>query len=171
MINSNNKLTTRIEQVADNIIVYIKGEIDEDAVFDFNLNIANKKLTIDLKELKYINSCGLRNWVNWMKKLKSNTIVVFRNCTRNVVDQLNILEGFGPVGAVVESFFVPYYCESCNYEESILVKRGQDYMEETSDAKELNKIPYTKECPSCKSSMEIDILPQKYFKFFQKRAA
>ncbi len=145
----------------------IIGHLDEDTDFT-ELKLPDAKVYVfNLEDLSAVNSMGLRNWLMWVKKLKVVAPKIFKNCQRIVVDQMNILQGFLPRGAIVESFYVPYFCSSCSHEENYKVLRGQDFQEATSDSKSTIDIPKSIECPTCQKQMEIDVITQKYFAFLK----
>lgn len=149
--------------------ISIQGSIDENMDFS-SLKIGEaKNLILDLREVRSLNSMGLRNWVHWVKSFRGRKQLFLRHCPRVVVDQMNILQGFLPIGAVVESIFVPYYCESCDKEENVLAQRGRDYMEGSVDAREGQNLSPTKICPHCGKTSEMDVIPAKYFGFLKYR--
>ena len=78
----------------------IAGSIDEHAKFpsDFDFSKANH-LYIDFSLVNFINSVGIKVWVNFAEKLGSfgNLTVHMRKCNRTVIDQVNKTVGFlGP---------------------------------------------------------------------------
>ncbi len=149
--------------------VHIEGPINENTIFS-QIDLQGAKILIlDLEHVRSLNSMGLRNWMLWIRSLKSRSQTFFRNCPRVVVDQMNILQGFLPMGAVVESFFVPYWCSSCEHEENHLATRGRDFMEGTVDTPEGLTLTETRPCPVCSGQMEWDIIPLKYFAFLKYR--
>ncbi|MGE0764155.1 MAG: hypothetical protein AB7N80_12815 [Bdellovibrionales bacterium] len=159
----------RVENKGNECVIHISGTINENSDFSQLRLEGSKLIYLDLSEVKNLNSMGLRNWVMWIKQLKVKSQMVFRNCPRTVVDQMNILQGFLPMGAIVESFFVPYACPACGKEESYLAVRGKDYMEGSVDTKEGSSLPENGVCKSCGAKTEIDIIPSKYFNFLKYR--
>ncbi|MBK7843348.1 MAG: hypothetical protein IPJ71_06570 [Bdellovibrionales bacterium] len=123
------------------------------------------ELTIDFKKVNYINSIGVKNWINWIsrvpKKLKLNLI----NCIPAVINQLNSVTGFIPANGVVESFFIPYACDKCGHEELSLAKRGTSYEYPALSRPPKHLVPENIVCPKCGEKMEMDMLPMRYFSF------
>jgi hypothetical protein len=123
------------------------------------------ELTIDFKKVNYINSIGVKNWINWIsrvpKKLKLNLI----NCIPAVINQLNSVIGFIPENGVVESFFIPYACDKCGHEELSLAKRGTSYDYPALSRPPKHLVPENILCPKCGEKMEMDMLPMRYFSF------
>ena len=77
---------------------------------------------IDLGEIERINSCGVRDWVNWLEKLETNgTRSVLVECSPAIVAQINLVNNFTGSG-VVKSFYVPYFCPECDEEKVLLVE-------------------------------------------------
>lgn len=149
--------------------IHFSGAINENSDFSGMDLGAAKVLILDLHGVTSLNSMGLRNWVNWVKGVKNKMQLHFRQCPRVVVDQMNVLQGFLPMGAVVESFFVPYHCDACQHEENYLATRGKDYMEGTVDTRDGIVMPETRPCPVCAAQMDWDIVPLKYFSFLKYR--
>lgn len=157
------------EDEGDRLKLTFVGDINENADFStVNLGAA-KELVLDMGGIRMLNSVGLRSWLLWIKSFANNCSLVFTNCPRHVVDQMNILDGFLPLSARVETFFVPYYCENCDKTENILAHRGKDFMEATVDTKEGVSVPDEAPCPVCNQAMEIDILKDRYFSFLKYR--
>jgi anti-anti-sigma regulatory factor len=145
------------------------GILDENTDFRPIKLDGAKSIIVDLEKVTGLNSMGLRNWVLWTKSLKAQAQIFFRHCTRPVVDQMNILNGFLPMGAIVESFYVPYHCEGCAHDDNYLAVRGKDYMEGRADSKEGIKIPDERACTACGEPMQFDVVPRKYFGFLKYR--
>lgn len=169
MIKPTDQIKVDVSKEGPDITISLKGTINEDAKFVPLEGEDSKRLIFDLEQIALINSCGLRNWVQWMAKESPHSQVVYKKCPKQLVDQINILEGFMPRGAIMESFYVPYYCESCGFEENFLAKRGTDYKEGSADSPEELTIPLVKTCPKCEARLEADIVPDKYFKFLKYR--
>jgi len=149
--------------------VVVDGQIDENSDFSKVQVGAASTIFLDLQNVSSLNSMGLKKWLEWVRDIRDGRQLFFRNCPRPVVDQMNILNGFLPMGAIVESFSVPYYCGECSHEENYLATRGKDFLEGTVDKKEGVLLTEKKECPICQAKMEWDIIPQKYFSFLKYR--
>jgi anti-anti-sigma regulatory factor/rubredoxin len=167
MIHSTAKVQVMTDETPIETCIHIHGDIDEDAHF---YAIQPKKcLILDMAKIRFINSCGLRNWIQWLKTIPPATQVVFRNCPKVIVDQMNILNGFIPPGAVVESFYIPYYCESCGHEEHQLAERGKTFKEHLENKEAWSQFPEHILCPQCKESAEIGVMPTRYFSFLKSK--
>lgn len=146
----------------------LKGDINESVNFKNIKLIPGKHLIIDLSGIRLLNSVGLRSWVLWAREL-DYAVVSLRRCPNPVVNQMNILDGFLPLRAVIESFELPYMCESCGHEESHWAMRGKDYYERTADKAEWVKVKESIPCPKCGEKADLDVLPLKYFGFLKGR--
>jgi len=163
--------TIESETAEDELILRFRGDLNEDADFSGVQIPEVSKLSLDLRDVQMLNSLGLRAWVNWIRSVPDNILIVFSHCPHFVVEQMNILEGFLPMGARVESFFVPYHCEACGHDEMYLAVRGRDYMEGTVDKQEGVVLKETRSCPVCPEDMELDVIPHKYFRFLKYRGS
>ena len=148
--------------------LYLKfsGDINENSEFN-NINLEEIQVVhMDFKEVGFVNSVGLRSWIIWVKNF-SNLKINFYNCPRQVVDQLNILEGFMPPNATVQSFFVPFYCDECDHTDMVLASRGKDYIEASADKKEGVSLADELPCSQCGQNAEMDVLKERYFNFLK----
>lgn len=146
----------------DKILIEIKGHIDEDANFS-NVDLSSGgKFIFDLQNVEAINSCGIREWITWVRKAPPASELVFRNCPKIVVDQINMVAGFLPDNGRIESFYVPYFCESSGNEKMILFTEGKEFKGSDLLPPEEIKDDETGEF------MEMDVIEAKYFKFLKK---
>lgn len=145
----------------DKIHLSFAGKIDEDADFtDADIQGA-QKLEIDLDGIQTINSVGIREWIKWIRNAPSSTEIIYEKCPKVIVDQINMVEGFLPAGAKVQSFYVPYYNEDTGSEKSVLFIDGQHFSQGQFK-------PPTEVTDDAGNPMEIDVIESKYFKFLEK---
>lgn len=141
-------------------VTYVKlaGVIDEDnELTDLTDKIPPGTAVIDLGEVERINSCGVRDWVNWLNSVeKNNASVVLVECSPAIVAQINLVNNFTGNGAV-KSFYVPYFCPECDEEKVLLV--------ETADMGPPPHEPPTCRCDECDLVMDFDDMPDSYFAF------
>jgi prepilin-type N-terminal cleavage/methylation domain-containing protein len=150
------------------LVVKITGNVDEYADFKKIPRPPNQRLVLDLAGVTMLNSVGLRTWVNWTRELRLPEGIFLRNCPPPVVHQMNILDGFLPLGATVESFQIPYHCESCGHEENKTLERNKDFREATIGEKEKIVFSESIPCSACSEAAEADIMPAKYLKFLRR---
>lgn len=167
---SSEVLSIESEEDGDRLILRFIGEIDETSDFSVVGDIKKKKVIIDLARIVSLNSLGIRNWVFWIRSIPDSIRVEFTNSPRVVVDQLNVLQGFKPMDAVVTSFELPYFCDACGFESALMLHRGKDYSEGTADVREQITFKSSIPCTKCGEDMEIDVLEKKYFHFLKYRS-
>src|SRR5207244_683541 len=67
------KFQHAVQHRGDVSYVKLGGVIDEDnELGELVEKIPNGTAVIDLGEIERINSCGVRDWVNWLTKLEGN---------------------------------------------------------------------------------------------------
>ena len=133
------------------------GVIDEDAGLDTLLDrIAARTVILDLAEVRRINSCGVREWVNWIERLSARNLeVVLVSCPPPIVAQINVITGFAGNGAV-KSVLLPYLCPDCDATKLVAV--------ETATIPTVYDPPPCR-CDACGSAMEFDDVPTSYLSF------
>lgn len=142
----------------------LSGAIDEDATFP-TIDQIPTTLVLDLKGVRSINSCGIREWVRWLTPIAKKAKISFVHCPKVIVDQMNMVEGFLPGNCIVDSFFVPYYCEETDDDAQVLMVRGRDYEMNENRRPGKMSIRSTLTIDGKRGTYEIDIIESKYFKF------
>jgi len=154
------KFDCKINKAGEKLNVVIAGTIDEDADFtQLSLSGAGE-IEIAMAGLKSINSCGIREWIKWMSTAPAASIT-FNECPKVIVDQINMVDGFLPTNAKVQSFYVPYYNDDSGSEKNVLFRLGTEFTE-TSVA------PPAEVKDEEGNAMEMDVIESKYFKFIKK---
>jgi len=160
------KFQASVQHRGDVSYVKLAGVIDEDnELGDLVDRIPSGTAVIDLGEVERINSCGVRDWVNWLSKLETNGArSVLVECSPAIVAQINLVNNFTGSG-VVKSFYVPYFCPECDEEKVLLV--------EAADMGPPPHEPPTCRCDECDLVMDFDDMPDSYFAFLsnQKKLA
>ncbi|MCB0364592.1 MAG: hypothetical protein H6624_08815 [Bdellovibrionaceae bacterium] len=123
------------------------------------------ELTIDFEKVTFINSVGVKTWLDWIKSLPESMILHFTNCTPLIVNQLNQVTGFIPANGTIESFFIPYICDECGHEDRVLAKREVDFDWPAQSTPARISAPDSIACSKCRAQMEMDMLPSKFFAF------
>lgn len=144
----------------DTLKVEIGGQIDEDANFS-SLELSHEKIYLDLSEIQAINSCGIREWIKWIKTAPKNSYFIYSKCPKVIVDQINMVAGFLPQNGHVESFYVPYYCDESGEEKMVLFEQGKEVKGSELVPPENIKSDESGEV------MEMDVIEEKYFKFLK----
>lgn len=135
------------------------GQVDEDATLGSVSLAGASQVDIDLGKITAINSCGIREWIKWIKTAGPDAKVVYRNCPKVIVDQINMVAGFLPTNGTVESFFVPYYCDGNGNEKMVLFSKGKEFG--PGGVKPPNPV----KDEESGEEMEMDVIEAKYFKF------
>lgn len=156
------KFQASVQHRGDTSFVKLGGVIDEDnELSDLVDKIPSGTAVIDLGEIERINSCGVRDWVNWLSRLESNgTRSVLVECSPAIVAQINLVSNFTANG-VVKSFYVPYFCPECD-EEKVLLVEAQDMGPPPHE-------PPTCRCDECDLVMDFDDMPDSYFAFLSNQ--
>ena len=158
------KFQASVHHRDDLSFVKLAGVIDEDnELTELTDKIHGGTVVIDLGEVERINSCGVRDWVNWLGKLETKgTDVVLVECSPAIVAQINLVNNFTGNG-MVKSFYVPYFCPECDEEKVLLC--------ETADMGPPPHEPPICRCDECDLVMDFDDMPDSYFAFLanQKR--
>jgi hypothetical protein len=153
------------------LLLIFEGVIDEESKFPAVDGNKHKRVMVDLKGIRSINSVGIREWLNWIRPLSETSQVVFLKTPKALVFQMNMVEGFLPKNGTVKSFYVPFYCEACDKEENVLFTVGQEVQVAggnytiTYDVKKANL------CGKADCEMEMDASEAKYFQFLKKMAS
>jgi anti-anti-sigma regulatory factor len=155
----NPKFQASVHSREDVTYVKLSGVIDEDN----ELGTLGEKLgagtaVIDVSEIERINSCGVRDWVNWLGKAeKGGAQLVLVECSPAIVAQINLVNNFTGQG-LVKSFYAPYFCPNCDIEKVLLV--------ETRDM--VGQAPFKApscRCDECDGPMDFDDMEESYFAF------
>lgn len=153
---------------AETVILELAGQLmgeEETPIPALELN-PKKRYVLELQNFKAINSMGIRSFVDWMRNFTSIPLSVI-SCPKFFVDQINMIVGLLPPHARIESFYVPYYSENQDEEQSVLYRLGTEYFLSGEHVK-LNHPQIVADSKG--EAMEIDIIPDRYFKFLDKYA-
>lgn len=150
-----------VTQEEEFLSVKLSGVIDEDNDLAEHIDtIGGPLVAVDLSGVERINSCGLRDWVNWVGALESKgSKLLFVDCSPSIVAQINLVHNFTGSGHI-KSLYLPYYCESCN-EEHTLLYEAEELAEE--------QLPPASRCNGCEQFMDFDDMPDAYFAFLSNR--
>lgn len=140
-------------------ILQMFGIINEDANFDSIELPEHSELLLDGGGITSINSCGTREFIAWIKEISAQRPIVYLRCSRVLVEQLGIVDGFLPPNARVESVYVPYFCENCESVTSLLIEQ-KDF-----PTVEKMTLPASIKCSNCEKDAQIDIIEHEYFRF------
>ena len=118
----NEKLRIKKTIKEDKMLVEFEGSIDEDAYFEDIPFDPKTEYLFDFNNLTRINSCGIREWISFLKKFDGNAKLTYQRCPRILVDQINRAQGLLRKGVRIKSFYAPYYCKEKDIEKTILLQ-------------------------------------------------
>jgi hypothetical protein len=140
-------------------IVKFIGQMDEDMDLTKLSSISENILRFDFDEVTGINSCGIRDWIAFLEDLPSDQKIIYMRCPQIIIEQMNMVKGFLPESASIESFYGPFFCESCDNEEKVLLKPSA-----ITNLTAPSGLP----CSACQVvGLDFDALPAQYFHFLK----
>lgn len=150
-------LSYGIEARGGNVCAVLKGEITEEADLRPLADTRADVLILDLEAISRVNSCGVREWVAFVRACNQGGMrLTVRKCSPAVVAQLNTISNFVGVNGVVESVYAPYFCGECSTDQLVLLELRPGVSCEVKE-----ELP----CPHCGGKMEFDDLPETYLQF------
>jgi anti-anti-sigma regulatory factor len=167
-VNLGKKLQLRAEAGREPgpAVLHLEGRIDE--YCDLGPLLQSKALShcvLDVSRLTFINSVGVRKWIELMAALAGcRARVTLRGCPPFLVHQMNsIAEVLGT--ADVESIFAPYECDFCGLEMNHLLdlRTHRDQL--------LAYTPPRLDCPDCGELMEFGAASDRYLFFLRDLGA
>ena len=148
-----------LENGADQTRVTIDGKLDQEANLDRLRDQLHGQVIIDLSGVHSINSCGVREWIGFVRALDSKGCnLVLERCSVHVVDKLNLVINFRGTSKI-RSIYAPYICEPCFFESYLLVDLEGDW-----DSQIDHNAPH---CAKCGQEMEFDHIKDEYFAFIE----
>ncbi|HLG20897.1 MAG TPA: hypothetical protein VI895_13915 [Bdellovibrionota bacterium] len=154
-------LQTKRAEINDMLVVSLQGDITEDSHIEGLKENLKPIVVFDLKEVKRINSYGIRQWINVMKEIHSKVRqIVFHRCPSVMVEQFNMINNFGG-GGIVYSVYLPYYCEKCGKSDTKLYS-----LPGGATPEEMPTLP-TYPCAHCSQALTFNDIEDEYFYFLQ----
>ena len=145
---------------AGNGYTYLKlqGILDEDNLLTNLLSqIQGKLLLIDMSEIERINSCGVRDWVNWLNQIQALGVqIILLKCSPCVVGQANMVNNFS-ADAFIHSFYAPYVNPDTGAEQNVLLF--------TEQIRQKRPIVAPKIFDDAGQELEFDEFEESYFSF------
>lgn len=143
----------------------LRGVIDEDNhLASLIPKLSGEVLVVDASEVERINSCGVRDWVNWLHGVEDAGLkVVLIRTSPSIVTQINLVTNFVG-GSVVYSFQAPYYCPACDREYLKLIETEGLLGPDPARAPAFR-------CSECGGVLDFDDLEESYFAFINATRA
>ena len=149
------------KQLSKEVELIMSGPLNETASFPAIELKDISLLEINCRDIDHVNSIGIRKWVLVMDNLATKNPdleIHFTGITVPLVQQINTVVGFVPKDAQIDSFFVPFFCKTCEIGENALFRRGKEVKGTDVELPEIT-------CPGCQKHMELDAHAKSYFKF------
>lgn len=160
---SNQSLSVKIDTVDTTLVIAMIGRIEEQFVqFVTQLSpvfLKFHQIQIDMENLTFINSSGIREWVKMMTLLKDRK-TIFKKCPVFMIRQANLVDGFFNDNTDILSFYVSYYNEEVDKEISVLYEKSKHY------GKGYIQIPDIVNRDGI--AFHIDVVREKYLNFLEK---
>lgn len=119
------EMTIKMEYLEpDSILVKLSGHISEASDFEVLLENTASRVRSDLEEIERINSCGVREWVRFLRRLCHGRNVTLERCSVAFVRQTNIIFNM-QAKTRITSIMLPYYCPKCRTEQTKLCDSSQ----------------------------------------------
>lgn len=151
-----------IVQDTERARVVLKGDITEASSFRDLESAMVGRVDFDLSQVRYMNSLGVREWVEFLRKSPIHGYE-FHACSVPFVLQASMVDDVLGRGSIT-SFFAPYHCDRCDHHEERLLQSAAVL---ASD----NLEPPSFSCPSCEGDLVLDDLPDRYLAFLRRDSA
>lgn len=147
----------------------LAGAVTAEAEFPIVSSGDGKDLVIQMQNVNYINSAGIRMWTLWVGSLVKElgaAALSFEQLPALIVKQVLLVRNMIPSGVNIKSFCIPYQCDSCDAESNVCFIRGQNWDTTLNADQILEKINAIK-CPKCGDQAQIDAIPAGYVRLWQ----
>ena len=141
-------------------VVNYKGPINEETEVYLGHLVPKigPKCIFNFRNVEYVNSCGVRGWINFMRGFEKNRELVFEECTSEIVMQINMIPSFKGT-AVVKSVYGSYACENCGHSQLHLFEESKNFPASPTDP--IEEVI----CSNCQKPMEMEELEEEFFAF------
>ena len=138
--------------------VRLVGVIDENADLSFFVALTGHA-QINLADVRRINSHGVRNWIDALRRVPSAIRLQFVECPPPIIDQINMVSGFLGDHELL-TFYAPLECSQCGATREVLVG--------VSQARACDwRLPDTR-CEKCGGDMSLDAVEEQYLGFLRE---
>ena len=156
------KLSIDIVQAGTTTVYRFKGEVDESFQSKKVPHPKTPQAVFELGAIDNFNSCGIREWIYFIRDIDPSVKVTFKECSVAMIDQINMVpESKGH--ASIESFFAPYFSASKGEVNKLITKD------------QIAAIAKTGKAPAFADEggkpLEFDALEESYFMFLTLHSA
>ena len=150
-------LEIKVDEQGSSVTYTFVGDVDENFEHSQVPRIEKPAVIFELGGIRIFNSCGIREWIYFIRDMAEMGELIFRECSVAMIDQINLVpDSLG--GGQIESLYAPYFCE-CRGEISMLIDTKK-YLDSL-----INKVAPVLQCDKCKKELEFDALEESYFLF------
>lgn len=142
--------------------VYFSDSIDEHTDFQNNSIVQAQSVKIYFSNIKFVNSMGVRSWVNWIAA-NPTARICFYQCPKPIVDQINVCAHFLPANALVVSFYARFFSEKTEEVKDVLLTYGKEFNDS-------GNIDLPEVYDSKGNKMHLDMIQDKYFAFLRRQS-
>ena len=118
-------------------------------------------IRVDLQQVTYINSIGIRKWIRWVQAMQAHSKIILENCPAIFVKNIATIKGMVMPNISIQSFYVPYYCDETGERQNVLFRLGMEFYED-------GRVSPPKINESSPHPMEIDVVEDIYFSFLKR---
>jgi len=138
--------------------VVLKGDFTEATRFDDLMPSMVGRVDFDLAQVTYMNSIGVRSWCQFLRGAPIQGYELHA-CSVPFVLQASLVPDVIGRGTIT-SFFAPYHCSACDYQEEKLLQ--------TAAVLAAGLAPPAFKCPQRSGELGFDDLPERYFAFLAR---
>lgn len=150
----------------EGLLVLLRGDITEHTDFSsLRPQLDTRDIAFDMSGIRYLNSTGIRRWVEFLESIDAETTYSFVRCSVAFVTQLGLVPRAVGRGRVV-SFMAPYRCDTCDRETEHLIQTAALAVpvgRSTPSAPGFD-------CTQCGGPLELDEMEERFFAFMHKGA-
>jgi len=159
-----NSLKIEASQTGTALYVKLTGQLDEHAEYFTPPATGITAIVFDFAGITLINSVGIQKWIHFFAGLPPAARISFTRCTLRIINQINLFPDFTAGRSVtVETFYAPYFCETCDESCTVLLTRAVDFRTSAIKAPQ-------RPCPHCQAPMLFDGIEDKYLRFLKQSA-
>jgi hypothetical protein len=96
------------EMISKDVVFQVPNVIDDRTPLPQYQGFNRQKFILDLRELKLMNSVGIRNWVHWIQTFCTVNEVVLQNCPVIFLNIAAIVAAVVPGQVRIESFIIKF---------------------------------------------------------------
>ena len=143
--------------------LFLEGTLDATAALEWSeFGDLRGSVRLHLRGLTRIDSCGVRQWLHFVRQCPPEIELEYEQCSVAFVRQLNLIADFLGKGRV-RSLLLPLVCEACDFETEHLV-----LLHELLESN--NHADVQGGCPYCQGPLVADYLPEEYLELVRHTA-